>query len=421
MIFINAHICTQMPYYPRYRRRTGFARYRRRYGYRRRRYARRSTTAGSLSSRSRVRVRVQSEQLVTLTIPAKGLNSNVATSVPFADYAAVKAPGSLNCAAVTSPLYQAYTKLFDQVKCDGVISKIAVTTPVGSSNSAVPALQIVTAYDRNGNFREATQTDLNSQGAYAASPVTYDEVLEASGSVVRSALNNSVAKLARSCWASDIQERTTFHDCSLEEHIDGFHNDAAYVSSDRNATFFSPLLYVAFHLPTTAPQTKLDINFILSQTYYFTFRNPKYGASSGASSTASAAVRARDDPLAVQSLDAEERVFTREKSGYTPPRKQARSSVAAMMEAGLDDPEDVTPHLLESLAERQEAMDDPDYVGNPKGILDRFDDESERTDLQINLRRGKKDADRWHARHDGETSLLSLPRGTTRVIPPSKK
>ena len=319
MIFINAHICVQMPYYPRYRRRTGFARYRRRYGYRRRRYARRSTTAGSLSSRSRVRVRVQSEQLVTLTIPAKGLDSNVATSVPFADYAAVKAPGSLNCSAVSSPLYQAYTKLFDQVKCDGVISKIAVTTPVGSSNSAVPALQIVTAYDRNGNFREATQTALNSQGAYAAAPATYDEVLEASGSVVRSALNNSVAKLARSCWASDIQERTTFHDCTLEEHIDGFHNDAAYVSSDRNASFFSPLLYVAFHLPTTAPQSKLDINFILSQTYYFTFRNPKYGASSGAS--ASAAVRARDDPLAVQSLDAEERVFTRDKSGYTPPRR----------------------------------------------------------------------------------------------------
>ena len=43
-----------------------------------------------------------------------------------------------------------------------------------------------------------------------------------------------------------------------------------------------------------------------------------------------------------QSLDSEERVFVRDRSGYTPPRKQPRSTVGAMMEAGLDDPEDVT-------------------------------------------------------------------------------
>ena len=130
-----------MPYYSRYRRRSGYSRYRRRYPVVRRRYRRRSTTGGSLSSRSRVRVRVQAEQLVTLTVPAGGLNSNVATSVPWADWSNQKTPGSLSCAAVSSPLYQAYTKLFDQVKCDGVISKVAVTTPVGSSNSSVPALQ----------------------------------------------------------------------------------------------------------------------------------------------------------------------------------------------------------------------------------------------------------------------------------------
>ena len=204
--------------------------------------------------------------------------------------------------------------------------------------------------------------------------------------------------------------------------MDADNNDMAYVRAAMNPNFFCPLFYVGFQLPTTAPQEALNISFILSQTYYFTFRNPKYGAASGTAVAAAAKVSAVafDDPLATQSLDAEERVFVRDKSGYTPPRKQARSSVAAMMEAGLDDPEDVTPHLIESLAERAEAMDDPDYVGNPKGIMDRFDDESERTDLQLNLRRGKRDADRWHARHDGETSLLSLPRGTTRVIPPQK-
>lgn len=418
MIFINALICAQMPYYSRYRRRTGFARYRRRYGYRRRRYARRSVTGGSLSSRSRVRVRVQVEKLITVEIPAKKTESSIVSSVPFANFSPLgtPTPGSLQCSATESPLYQTYIKLFDQVKCDGVISKVAVTTPVGSSNSSVPALTIVTAYDRQGTFYEAAQVGATQQGSLVSAPVTYSDVLESSGSVVRNALNNSVAKTARSCWASDIQERTMFHDCTLSTALND-NNDAAYASLRWSCPFFCPLFYVGFSLPTTAPTTATKINFILSQTYYFTFRNPKFGASSGASAAASkAAAVDPDDPLAVQSLDSEERVYVRSRSGYTPPRKQSRSSVAAMMEAGLDDPEDVTPHLLESLAERQEAMDDPDYVGNPKGIMDPMTDD-ERVDLQVNLRRGKQDADRWHARHDGETPLLSLPRGTTRVVP----
>ena len=101
----------------------------------------------------------------------------------------------------------------------------------------------------------------------------------------------------------------------------------------------------------------------------------------------------------------------------------SRSAVGVMMEAGLDDPSEVTPHLIESLAEREEAMNDPDYVGNPKGIMDHFDDESARSTLMLNLRRGKQDADRWHARHDGETPSPLPPRGTPRVVPlppPSK-
>ena len=77
-----------MPYYSRYRRRTGYSKYRRRYGYRRlgyRRYRRR-TTGGSVTSRSRVRVKVQCEEVVQLTIAANTVNSTVCSSVPFAHY-----------------------------------------------------------------------------------------------------------------------------------------------------------------------------------------------------------------------------------------------------------------------------------------------------------------------------------------------
>ena len=110
----------------------------------------------------------------------------------------------------------------------------------------------MTAYDRCGSFQEAAQVKRSSSGSYSADPMTYDEVMESSGSSVRSALNNSVAKLARSCWASDIQERTTFHDCSIGAEMDADNNDMAYVRAAMNPNFFCPLFYVGFQLPTTA-------------------------------------------------------------------------------------------------------------------------------------------------------------------------
>ncbi|AXQ03921.1 putative capsid protein [Hudisavirus sp.] len=402
-----------MPYYSRYRRRTGFARYRRRYsGYRRRYYRRRTSAGGSLSSRSRLRIRVPAQRVVTLTIPAQSTDSEVATANPF--FEQLNDRPQCVCSAVGMPLYQAYTGLFDQVKCDGVVTKVAVVSPIGGgAGAALQALQLLIAYDRQGTINET----INSPAS-----VTVSSLYNMSSVQIRSAINNSVAKTARSCWASDIQERTVFHDCTIAVTQDKkVIYDQDYNSDRQVAAYFVPLTYIGIRNAAAAAESSTSVQILIEQVYYFTFRNPKFGAAPATGGGTKALAVAEDDPLAVQSLDSEERVFVRDRSGYTPPRKQPRSTVGAMMEAGLDDPEDVTPHLLESLAEREEAMDDPDYVGNPKGIMDRFDDETERTDLQVNLRRGKKDADRWHARHDGETTLLSPSRDTPRVVPRRKK
>ena len=213
-----------------------------------------------------------------------------------------------------------------------------------------------------------------------------------------------------------------FHDCSIGA-TETYVYDKDYLAQENGPSYFVPLTMIGIRNAAATSETKTTVQILIEQVYYFTFRNPKFGAAHTGSAAAGvkAFAVAEDDPLATESLDSEERVFVRDRSGYTPPRKQSRSTVGAMMEAGLDDPEDVTPHLLESLAEREEAMEDPDYVGNPKGIMDHFDNESERTDLQVNLRRGKRDADRWHARHDGETTLLSPSRDTPRVVPRRKK
>lgn len=405
-----------MPYYSRYRRRSGYSRYRRRYPVARRRYRRRSTTSGSVSSRSRVRVRVLAEQLVTLTIPSEGIQSNVASSVPFAFTSALAVPGALKCSATNSPLYQAYTKLFDQVKCDGVISKVAVTTPVGSSNASVPALQIVTAYDRNGSLQEAAQIQPQG-GTWIADPMTYDEVLQSSGSLVRSALNNSVAKLSRSCWASDIQERTTFHDCSLNS----VNNDAAYVAAAQNPNFFCPLFYVAFNLPTAAPQEPLNISFILSQTYYFTFRNPKFGAASGTSTSAVAkrtldteeevidepsqalvdmAVRAADDTGSL--------VRTHGRSGLTPQAKKTR----LLDEADRYERESEEWHNRyeahdAQVAERVGAKDWTRYPKSDRDLLQKFYNESSNKALAAErLRDEARDLDREEALSHTDTLPL---------------
>ena len=149
-----------MPYYSRYRRRYP-SRYRRRYsGYRRRSYRRRSSV-GSVSSRSRCRIVVKAQKVVTLTIPAGSRDSDVLSSNPYFDNPDASAVDA--CAgAVGSQLYQAYANLYDSVKCDGVISRISVISPVGGASGAVStALTVVSAYDRMGTRAEVLATSRN--------------------------------------------------------------------------------------------------------------------------------------------------------------------------------------------------------------------------------------------------------------------
>ena len=48
------------------------------------------------------------------------------------------------------PLYAAYANLYDQVKCDGVVTTLSVVSPIGSGAGALSALQVIVAYDRQG-------------------------------------------------------------------------------------------------------------------------------------------------------------------------------------------------------------------------------------------------------------------------------
>ena len=216
--------------YSRYRRYGAYSRYRRR----------RSGTSSTASSRGRIRVRVPVQQLVTLTVPAKSIDSNVLTASPFYHSNAF-APLAV-AGAVAQNLYTAYVGLYDQVKCDGVVSSLSVVTPIGGSGG-LNALQVIMAYDRCGNKEELVDSAL-----------TTDKLFNFSSSVARSAITNSVAKMSRSCWASDIQERTVFHDSALSATQNSRY-DSDYFSNSKKVGYFAPMVMVGVRLAAAAPES----------------------------------------------------------------------------------------------------------------------------------------------------------------------
>ena len=269
-----------MPTYVyKYRRRYGrrWSRYRR-YGAYSRYRRRRSGTSSTATNRGRIRVRVPVQKVISVPVASGSYDSSIVTSSPWYQTAiADQAQDPVGvCGAVSSPLYRAYTGLYDQVKCDGVVSRISIVTAIGS---AIPAVQVVTAYDRMGTRDEVMNAD-------EASATTTASLFDFSSASIVSAINNSVAKTSRSCWASDLQERTVFHDCSLTQpSTSGFAADLSFKapSAHNHVGYFSPLTLIGLRL-AAAPSSDTTVQILLEQTYYFTFRNPKYGGS--ATSTA---------------------------------------------------------------------------------------------------------------------------------------
>ena len=166
--------------------------------------------------------------------------------------------------------------MYDQVKCDGVVTKISIVTAIGAGG--IPAVQVVTAYDRMGTQSEVTNT--------VQPQLTTSSLFDFSSASIVSAINNSVAKTSRSCWASDIQERSVFHDCSVTSQDGGPYFDNDFNASPAKVGYFSPLTMFGLRL-AAAPTTNTTVQVLLDQTYYFTFRNPKYGGSATSVSTRS--------------------------------------------------------------------------------------------------------------------------------------
>lgn len=235
-------------YYYRYRR--SYRRRPRRYI--RRWFKRRFSRFVNGTSRSVARIKTSFVQTLPISAGYGSTAGDVFYSSPFSSVAA----GALS----NSQLYRTYCSLYEEVKIIGVKISVAVVTPVG--DTATPSLQIYTAWDR----KHAAADDVP----------TADSIVSSSTYNVATALNNNVAKITRSCYASDLMEKATWIDASLN----GTYGNFAWAAGGANCPCFCPSFQMTLVSPSLGAAHNVTVS--VSYTYYLAFRNPKFGG--GASS-----------------------------------------------------------------------------------------------------------------------------------------
>ena len=244
----------------RYRRYRKYRRFYRRY---RRGYARKYVNA---SSRSNVRIKCATQAILTINSGAAGAPSANSTIVGvFSRYKSDEALRTLP--VLSSPLYRTYCKLYEEVKCVGMKVQLAVVSSIGGAD--LPSVTIYTAFDRRFGYGEPAVP-----GANLKNSSTY---------LVSTAINNSIAKIMRTCYASDLMEKAQWHDSTLTEAAGPPEtaSDDAYTAAALNPNFFCPAFEFAVATPTLQAATPVQIQ--VSFVYYMAFRNPKFGASSSLS------------------------------------------------------------------------------------------------------------------------------------------
>lgn len=209
--------------------------------------------------------------------------------------------------AVNQKLYNIYSNMYDEVKLDGMTVSLSILTPVGGAD--LSSVSVATSWDRKGGIPEVAplyeygnnrdDVAINNVSLYPIPaqgttanynmvisrdyPNTYEELIGGSSATEATAINNSVAKIFRSCRASDLMERNVFHDCTLRvytTHTDVYY-DAAWDTTGASAGIgFAPTFYFACKRPDIPAGADQTITLQAEVNYYFTFRNPKFGGTS---------------------------------------------------------------------------------------------------------------------------------------------
>lgn len=285
--------------------------YRRRRYYRRRprKYIRRwfkRRTRRFINGSSKSICRLKVPQLVKTTLASvddDGVMLNQAIT-PWAEGGDAANPFS----ALSSPIYRQFCNLYEEVKCIGGKVNLSVETPIGTAT--IPSVTIVTAWDRRLGRYEA-------QGIGAP---TYDDLITYSTAKRAVGINNSVCKIKRSLYASDLIEKAQWHDCTFSTSAGSTYTDSAYQAANNNPNFFAPGMWLGM---AQSGSSAADINVIVEVNWYFAFRNPKYGGA--ASSGAKGDMRETAPMMDQEAIDGEDtEVLDREVEQAAPSAKRAR-------------------------------------------------------------------------------------------------
>lgn len=220
-----------------------------------------------------------------------------------------------------SPLFDAYQHLYEEMKLIGMKVQICVTDQVGGAT--LPSLQIYTAWDRHHGAGEAAFTP--------------DECKNAASNNVATALNNNVAKLSRSIYASDLIEKATWFD-STPAGVNPGASNAAWNTAGANPNMFCPAFFMCFGSPAlNAGSEVASVHFSVSVTYYVAFRNPRYGGSSNSKELPTRTVTfADDDDQGDMDDDALERDLARIEAYRNDVEEPAGAAAAAADPAPLE-------------------------------------------------------------------------------------
>lgn len=299
-------------YSPRYRRYRRYRRFYRRY----KRYYGGTSKYINASSRSTIRIKcpVHIHQTVTQEVGHR--------YTPVFPLCLPWTRSHFIASALNSELYQKYAGLYEDVKCIGARVKLAILTPIGTPT--VPSVRVISAWDRRWHHGE--EFPLAAQLAAQGSAHAF------------TAINNSVAKVTRSCWASDLIEKCQWHSARLTPDAGGQWHDFAYERAVQNLNFFCPGLNCCFQVEGIDHEHQsAAITFNAEITYYFAFRCPMYSQdhiitrSAAPARSEEARDQAPDDETALRQLRA---------AVYRPQMRQLPDADAAQVNNPPDDDDD---------------------------------------------------------------------------------
>lgn len=242
--------------------------YYRRYPYRRSYWRRGGVGSSQQSGTRRFKLMVPIEGTGSLNVALGNSLTSVGGFQPYYTSNSVAGNDVLKKFAnvVSTPLFQTYCKLYDEVKLDSMKLRIAVVKlPAG-----VSGFKCVTTVDRH-----CTIDDIFN-------PQTGNQMVGSAECQTRMFTSLQNAKIYRNIYARDLSERTNFLDSTLGSvDVDGVTRSGIkdFIESGTAWSAFYPIINVVFQLGTAATANDTLV-FQFTCQYAFTFRNPKFAVSS---------------------------------------------------------------------------------------------------------------------------------------------